>query len=98
MREIAFGSGCLLSWDCTFIDGDFHTLKRADGNVSNVARPITVGDHCWIGFGSRVTKGAVIPAGSVVASGSLVTKSFGEDELLIGGTNRIMDYGVTWEM
>ena len=98
VNEISFGSNCLLSWDCTFIDSDFHSLRRCDGLISNVPRSITVGEHCWIGFGSRITKGASLPEGCVIASGSLVTKAFDEGGLLIGGTNKILDHDIVWEM
>ena len=48
--------------------------------------PIIIGDNCWIGAGSILLPGVVLANHIVVAAGSVVTKSFTEDNVLIGGT------------
>ena len=48
--------------------------------------PIIIGDNCWIGAGSILLPGVVLANHVVVAAGSVVTKSFTEDNVLIGGT------------
>jgi acetyltransferase-like isoleucine patch superfamily enzyme len=37
------------------------------------ARPIRIGDDCWIGFGATILKGVAIGQGAVVAARALVT-------------------------
>jgi putative colanic acid biosynthesis acetyltransferase WcaF len=39
-----------------------------------IARPITIGDHCWIAAESMVMPGINIAEGSVIGARSLVTK------------------------
>lgn len=37
-------------------------------------RPITIGNHCWLGTGAMVLKGVTIGDGAVVAAGAVVVK------------------------
>lgn len=48
------------------------------------AKPITIGDHCWIGGRAVINPGVTLGHNVIVASGAVVTKSFGND-VLIGG-------------
>ncbi len=47
--------------------------------------PIIIGDNCWIGAGSIILPGVKLANHTVVAAGSVVTKSFLEEDQLIGG-------------
>lgn len=52
-------------------EGPFHETK----NWSSVpSKPITVGDHAWIGMRAIILKGVTIGTGAIVAAGSVVTK------------------------
>lgn len=48
------------------------------------AKPITIGDNCWIGGMAVINPGVTLGDNVVVASGAVVTKSFGNN-LVIGG-------------
>lgn len=48
------------------------------------ARPVTLGENCWIGGHATLNPGVQLGNNVVVASGSVVTKSFG-DNVVIGG-------------
>ena len=56
--------------------------QRATG--VEFAKPITIGDNCWIGGMAVINPGVTLGNNVVVASGAVVTKSFGSN-LVIGG-------------
>lgn len=48
------------------------------------ARPVTIGNSCWIGGHATINPGVVLGNNVVVASGAVVTKNF-PDNVIIGG-------------
>lgn len=96
MHHLEVGDDSVISWNCQFIDEDFHTIKQA-GSVTHSDPGIRIGDHVWIGCNVTVLKGAVIPNGCVVAAGSVVTKPFAEENALLAGIPaKIIRKGVEW--
>ncbi len=51
-----------------------------------VEKDILIGNDVWIGGNSIVTAGVELADGIIVAAGSVVTKSFDEKNIIIGGT------------
>ena len=47
--------------------------------------PITIGSNCFIGAGTLVLLGVTLADNIIVAAGSVVTKSFQESNIIIGG-------------
>jgi len=84
-KEISFGNDCLVSWECLFIDNDYHSLYDETGKITNEAAPIIIGDHVWFGCRCTVLKRVVIQNNSVVAAGSIVNRRFSEAGVLIAG-------------
>lgn len=97
--EIELGNDIMISWGCTLIDTNAHSLK-SDERMNDVldwkkgwehknwnvveSKKIIVNSKCWIGFNSIIMKGVILGKGCIVASGSVVTKSF-DPYSLIGG-------------
>ena len=50
-----------------------HDVRSED--FEYVARPVEVGDHCWISARSTVLPGVVVGRGTVVAAGAVVSAS-----------------------
>ncbi len=97
MHGLEVGEGTVISWNCQFIDEDFHTIRSVD-KVSCKEQGIKVGEHVWIGSNVTVLKGAVLPRGCVVAAGSIVTKRFKEENCLIAGAPaKVIRTGIEWE-
>jgi acetyltransferase-like isoleucine patch superfamily enzyme len=89
------GNGCVISWDCQFLDEDFHWLEY-EGKVER-DKKIAIGDHVWIGCGVTVLKGARVPNGCVVAANSVVTKAFQEEKCILAvNPARIIKSDVAW--
>ena len=54
------------------------------------ARPVTIGDGCWIGGGVIILPGVAIGRGSVIGAGSVVTKDIPENCVAAGNPCRVI--------
>ncbi len=54
------------------------------------AKPITIGDGCWIGAGVIITAGVTIGEGSVIGAGSIVVKDIPANSLAVGNPCRVI--------
>lgn len=82
--EVHFGDNCMLGPQVGIYTAThpLDPIERASGLES--AKPIHIGNNCWIGGHATINPGVTLGNNVVVASGSVVTKSFG-DNLVIGG-------------
>ncbi|WP_345051596.1 acyltransferase [Hymenobacter glaciei] len=93
---LRIGQHCAISWECQFLDEDFHTLSYKGQRPSGPPE-IVVGDRVWIGNRVSVYKGVVIPNGCVVASNSVVKHAFTEENVLLAGNPaQIVRRNVKW--
>ena len=99
-KDICFGSDVLISWETLLMDTDFHHIQEISKDVvSKNTKPITVGNHVWIGCRSMILKGAKIGDESVIAAGSVVTGQYDEHNVLIGGCpSKIIKKGIIWRL
>lgn len=98
-KDIFFGNDCLLSWDILILDSDFHSILDRNKRRLNLASPINIGNHVWIGCRSTILKGVRIPNDCVIAASSVLTKSFNTDSVIIGGSGlqqRVLKENITW--
>lgn len=84
VAEVNIGKNCLLGPQVGLYTAT-HPLNR-DQRIEpiDLAKPITIGDNCWIGGHATINPGVTLGNNVVVGSGSVVTKDFG-DNVLIGG-------------
>lgn len=96
MHGLTLGNHVAISWDCEFLDDDFHSIQY-DGK--EVRDPITeIGDDVWIGSGVKVIKGVKIGNGNVIAAYSVVTKSFMDTNVLIAGNPvQVIRRNISWK-
>ena len=57
---------------------DYHKYTRQD--------PVVIGDNCWLATNSIILPGVELGDHTIVAAGAVVTKSFLEGNVIIGGT------------
>jgi acetyltransferase-like isoleucine patch superfamily enzyme len=89
-RSITIGQRCLLSYNVTVADSDFHPIDPADRRLDAVAtapygdpskRPriesasVTIGDDVWIGIGAIILKGVSIGDGAHIDAGAVVARN-----------------------
>jgi acetyltransferase-like isoleucine patch superfamily enzyme len=93
---ITIGENCAISWQCQFLDDDFHTLAIGGADRPRTAA-IALGDHVWVGSRSLVLKGTRIADGCVIAANSLVSGVFDEPSCLIAGSPaRVIKHDISW--
>lgn len=96
-NKLDIGDNCFISWDCQFLDEDFHKVSY-EGKKESQSNEIAICDNVWIGCGVSVFKGSYVSKGSVVAANSVVRGSFKEENVLIAGNPaRIIKRNVHWD-
>jgi maltose O-acetyltransferase len=63
-------------------------LERRKG--PEFAKPITIGDDCWIGGGAIISPGVTIGDRCIVGAGSVVTKDVPADTIVVGNPAKPM--------
>ena len=92
-ERVTIGDGCVIAWDCNIMDRDYHKLD----SEAESYKPVTIGDHVWIGCRCLILKGVTIGDGAVVAAGSVVTHDVPEGSLVGGNPAKIIKEKVTWK-
>lgn len=94
-KEIEFADKVRVSWDCTFIDSDYHPLiDTVRGKPLKVSQSIRIGYGCWIGHNAIVTKGVKLPQNTTVCAGAVVKGRFSKENTIIGGNiAKVIDEG-----
>ena len=87
-KSIEIGNNCLIAANCQIFDSGGHNafLDKPSERIasSGVAKPIIIGNNCWIGTSVIILPGTVLGDNCVVAAGSIVRGVF-KDNSLIGG-------------
>ena len=80
--KISIGKGTYIAPNVGLITAnhDFNNL-----NIWSEAKPITIGEKCWIGMNTVVLPGVILGNHTIVGAGSVVTKSFSEGNCIIAG-------------
>ena len=85
-ENIAFGDDCLVSWNTTIMDSDYHsTINLANESIKAKSAPIKIGNRVWLGLGSMILKNTIVADGCVIAASTVVTKSFLTPNTLLVG-------------
>lgn len=97
-KAITFGNDCLVSWDCLFMDSDFHKIYDEYNTCINESEAIKIGDQVWIGCRNLVLKGSLIADKSIVGAHSVVNKKLEEpSSMYVGNPVRLIKKNVRWE-
>ncbi|SCL36498.1 maltose O-acetyltransferase [Micromonospora pallida] len=54
------------------------------------AKPVTIGDHVWIGGGVTINQGVTIGDSTIIGSGSVVTRSIPSGVIAVGSPARVL--------
>lgn len=85
-KGLSFGDNCVLSWDITILDTDFHPIYNSSNEIQNHDKAINIGNNVWIGCKSTILKGVNIPNNVVVAAGMTLTNSTECENVIIGSS------------
>ena len=92
-ESVTVGDGCVIAWDCNIMDRDYHKLD----SETEVYKPVSIGNHVWIGCRCIILKGVSIGDGAVIAAGSVVTRDVPPGALAGGNPARIIKEKVMWK-
>lgn len=92
---LIIGDNCMISWDCQFLDEDFHHLEYSGRKVSDPK--IILGNNVWVGCGTNLYKGSQIADGCVIAANSVVRGQFLQKNTLIAGNPaKVIKENIHW--
>lgn len=96
--SVTIGAHCAISWDVSLLDTDVHQMHSSGlDEAKKVTKPITIGDHVWIGAHATILKGVTIGSNAIVAANSVVTSDV-EPNTLVGGTPaRVLKANISWK-
>jgi acetyltransferase-like isoleucine patch superfamily enzyme len=91
--KITIGKGCAIARDVVIRDYDGHTL---DIPGYEIAKPISIGNHVWIGNRAMVLKGVTIGDGAIIAAGAVVTKNIPARCVAAGVPAKVIKENLGW--
>lgn len=97
--QCIIGEDCMFSGNIMLRASDNHIVLDRDTKkiLNKSAHPLTIGNHCWIGYGVSMTKNASIPNNTIIGIGSVVSKTFTEEFTAIAGNPaRVIKRNVVW--
>ncbi len=80
--KITIGKGTYIAPNVGLITANHDPL---DLDKHLPAEPIALGENCWIGMNAVILPGVTLGDKTVVGAGSVVTKSFPQGSVVIGG-------------
>jgi len=84
--KISIGEDCIFATGIEIRTGDSHSLLDNNSRKRiNYAKDVIIGNRVWVASNASILKGSVIGSNSVVGTRAVVTGSFEESNILIGG-------------
>lgn len=96
-NSITIGKDCMFSGQVEIWNTDSHLITDMAGNPINPSRPVTIGNHVWIGKRVCVLKGVTIGDNSVVGMGSMVAKDVPPHSIAAGNPIKVIKERIDWE-
>lgn len=85
-EKIDIKDNVLIAWDTCIMDSDYHaTINTITREISQISKPIIIGNNVWIGMGAKVLKGTTISDGCILAAQTIVHKDVAEENCIIAG-------------
>ena len=81
---IEIGDKTTISSDVLFCTHD-NSIIKVDEKMPNLFGKIVIGKNCFVGQRSMLMYGVSLADNIIVAAGSVVTNSFDEEKIIIGG-------------
>ena len=90
VAEVRIGENCFIAPQVGIYTAT-HPIDPIQRNSGvEFAKPIRIGNNCWIGGHATINPGGTLGDNVVVASGAVVTKSFGSNVVIGGNPARVL--------
>lgn len=86
-NRITFEDEVRIGWECTFMDTDFHRMKKINGGYTKGVGSILVGKGCWFANRCVVLKNTQTAEYNTFSTGSIVNKKYEIPYAVYGPTN-----------
>lgn len=93
-ENISIGHDVVIAENVIIRDSDNHEILY-QGYIST--KPITIGNHVWIGIGAVILKGVTIGDGAIIAAGSVVTKDVPLKSVVAGVPAKVIKENIEWK-
>ncbi|MCC7052649.1 MAG: acyltransferase [Gemmatimonadaceae bacterium] len=87
---LAIGATCSISAGVQVYTHDSVAWALSGGNAAYERAPVSIGDHCYIGPMSVITKGVTIGRHCLVGANSVVKQSLPDHSIAVGSPARIV--------
>ena len=67
-----------------------HPLESQMRRTHKVAKPISIGDDCWIGGNAVICPGVAIGKGCIIGAGAVVTKNIPDYSMAVGNPAKVI--------
>ncbi|MGE0280293.1 MAG: sugar O-acetyltransferase [Rhizobiaceae bacterium] len=87
---VHIGDGTLIGPAVQIYCAEHHKDPELRAQGLEIARPVTIGSHVWIGGGAIILGGVTIGDRAVVGAGAVVTKDVPADATVVGNPARVV--------
>jgi acetyltransferase-like isoleucine patch superfamily enzyme len=94
-NRISIGESCALASGIKIRSTDGHDVLF-EGQRTNPARDIVIGDRVWFGDNVTVLKGVTVGSDSVLGIDAVVTRPVPCNAVAVGNPARVVRHGITW--
>lgn len=88
--RVTIGTGCLFGPNVQILTATHPLDPEARMRGLELAHPIVIGEHCWLGGGAIVCPGVTIGAATTIGAGSVVTRDVPPRVLAAGNPCRLL--------
>ena len=82
---VSIGNNVTVSAPVQLLTHDNSIIKLSQGRATDIFGAIRIGNNCFVGANTVILPGVTLSDNVIVAAGSVVTKSFLEENIIIGG-------------
>lgn len=89
----------MFSYGITIRNSDAHLIYDASsGNRINFAKPVIIGNHCWISQNTLILKGTNIGEGTILGAGAVVSnKKLQSNSIYAGNPALLVKGNIVWD-